>query len=581
MTPLRLRWLCGVTTASLAAGLFAAGCSNPSGRSAPLPVTPLPATLNLSPQAIAVTREVGSPPAVQTATVGVGGDLSTGWTARSTAPWLQLGSASGQGDQTISLTLDPQGLGVGIHQAQLEVDTTAGLHAQVPVTLTLTPVATQPLSATPTSLSFQSVVGQASPAAETCSVQAAASSTWAVTSLPAWLTANPAQGQGTGSFAVSPNPTGLAAGVYTGTVEIAAASQHVSVSVTWDLRAPPVGPQPNQPPAVSNVTAPAGVQGGTILLDYTLADDEGDVCSVQVEFSTDGGNTYRAATAGVGGDGTQSLSATSAGTAHHFAWDSLRDEVGSATAIVRITPRDGTQSGTASASASFTVLNPVLQLLDLNSAWWPLGLPSSWTHVKLGYTRPVTAEAANGFMPWWSAWVKRGTTSGGVRVILLQLLVRDASGNVTVVAEDDFTAQREVAWGIWTTSPWYGTQLYNPGWLTHPAAADGTHHDFTAAGNRPDAAPDDTHHGWLAHWPRPLIPAALRASVVEIGVRAVIEVHGDCLVGIGLDRYATATITGTSVGNGQWEHIHSGWFYSVDGSPQTIDKTVWTSITFQ
>jgi len=92
------------------------------------------------------------------------------------------------------------------------------------VTLTATGGGTLPtISVTPPSLSFAYQTGAATPPAQTLSVSssgAAVTFTAAVVGAT-WLSVAPASGTTPGSVSVSINPTGLAAGTYSGSVSIA------------------------------------------------------------------------------------------------------------------------------------------------------------------------------------------------------------------------------------------------------------------------------------------------------------------------------------------------------------------------
>ena len=115
----------------------------------------------------------------------------------------------------------------------------------------------------------------------------------------------------------------------------------------------------NEPPDVT-VATPAGVQSHNIQINYSLTDIEGDVCSIAVEYSVDGGG-YQAATKSWLGEGVSGLS--SSGAAHIFVWDSRADNVGLAgqqdNVKIRITPSDFHATGTADETDSFSVDNTI------------------------------------------------------------------------------------------------------------------------------------------------------------------------------------------------------------------------------
>jgi uncharacterized delta-60 repeat protein len=117
----------------------------------------------------------------------------------------------------------------------------------------------------------------------------------------------------------------------------------------------------NEPPDVT-VATPLGVQSHNIQINYSLTDIEGDACSVLVEYSTDGGSTYQAATKSWLGEGVSGLS--SSGAAHIFVWDSRADNVGLAgqqdNVKIRITPSDFHATGTADETDSLSVDNSIV-----------------------------------------------------------------------------------------------------------------------------------------------------------------------------------------------------------------------------
>lgn len=84
----------------------------------------------------------------------------------------------------------------------------------------------------------------------------------------------------------------------------------------------------------------AGFQVGFVSVDYRVTDDQFDLVTLQVQFSTDGGLTFSPATEGIGGDGmvalTSSPSADSSnvpaasgvspdGRHHVFMWNAIAD----------------------------------------------------------------------------------------------------------------------------------------------------------------------------------------------------------------------------------------------------------------
>jgi len=91
-------------------------------------------------------------------------------------------------------------------------------------------------------------------------------------------------------------------------------------------------------PSISSITNP-GASTGNVTLSYILVDDEDQDAEIAVRWRVTGG-LWRQATSGTGGDGFSSLSASAAGTAHTFVWNSLADTGTSfaQTVEVEITP---------------------------------------------------------------------------------------------------------------------------------------------------------------------------------------------------------------------------------------------------
>ncbi len=106
------------------------------------------------------------------------------------------------------------------------------------------------------------------------------------------------------------------------------------------------------------VGMPATPQTAAVTISYILTDAESDPCSILVEYSPDGGTTWRAATAVLGqGDGTTGLASAPTGASHTFLWDSHHDigDTNNSNVEIRITPSDAGGAGTAGTTSAFTV----------------------------------------------------------------------------------------------------------------------------------------------------------------------------------------------------------------------------------
>ena len=76
------------------------------------------------------------------------------------------------------------------------------------------------------------------------------------------------------------------------------------------------------------VTTPTSPQTGNVSISYILTNAGWFDCSVQVQYSPNGGVAWYAATPGSGGDGMAGLASSTGGTTHTFVWDSTSDIVG-------------------------------------------------------------------------------------------------------------------------------------------------------------------------------------------------------------------------------------------------------------
>jgi hypothetical protein len=111
---------------------------------------------------------------------------------------------------------------------------------------------------------------------------------------------------------------------------------------------------------LATVTTPPSPQTGNVTISYTLADAESHPCSVQVEYSPNGGTDWYAVTkASSGGDGTTGLSSRPSGTSHTFVWASGSDIVNAnnGSVKIRITPSDAGGAGTPGMTSAFSVNN--------------------------------------------------------------------------------------------------------------------------------------------------------------------------------------------------------------------------------
>jgi Ca2+-binding RTX toxin-like protein len=111
-------------------------------------------------------------------------------------------------------------------------------------------------------------------------------------------------------------------------------------------------------PSSVAVDAPTSPVNGNASIIYTLVGEASNACTIQIQCSVNGG-PWQIATPGPGGDGTDNLSASAAGTTHTFVWDTLHDlgNTNNPSVRIRIAPTDAIGTGATQTSGSFAVNN--------------------------------------------------------------------------------------------------------------------------------------------------------------------------------------------------------------------------------
>jgi hypothetical protein len=285
--------------AGLSAGTYSgtvivdsAGASNSP---IPLPVTftvtPVP-TFAVSPELLTFSAKAGEkPPGAQTITISSSSGAALGYSvsASSTGGWLGATSASGTTPGPISVTANPAGLAAGSHTGTITVtssDAPSGPQV-VAVVFNVTPADLPTLAVAPASLAFVGQAGGTSPASQTVLTssngKAAINYTVSAISKGGWLSAAANTGATPGSLKITANPSGMAAGTYTGTVILTssdAANPSQAVEVSFTVTAATL-PTLNILPATLSFTAHAGevsqasqvvtINGGSAPIRYTAS----------------------------------------------------------------------------------------------------------------------------------------------------------------------------------------------------------------------------------------------------------------------------------------------------------------------
>jgi uncharacterized protein (TIGR03437 family) len=177
----------------------------------------------------------GAVPAAQAVSISNSGSGTLTWTAASNQPWLSVSPASGTAPSTLSISVSPAALSAGSYSGTVTITASgaSGSPLSVAVALTVTAAAAA-LTASPQSLTFNYTVGGSAPAAQNVSIAIGGSGTlpWSVVSNVFWATVSPASGSASAKVSVSVNAANLAAGTYTGSLQIVTTGGPVSVSMT-------------------------------------------------------------------------------------------------------------------------------------------------------------------------------------------------------------------------------------------------------------------------------------------------------------------------------------------------------------
>jgi ASPM-SPD-2-Hydin domain-containing protein/BACON domain-containing protein len=253
----------GAKTAGLAAGNYsghvivsATGVTNsPMSVTVTLAVTAAstsPYVLVATPTSLAFSGAAGSSPACQSVDVldtTPAGPLPV---AMSTdAAWLTVTPTVGQTELNISACVKTAGLAAGTFTGHVIVTMTGANSSgqtvnnspmSIPVTLVITGAQTKTLTAAPSALAFSAVAGGAAPATQSLTIgeNPAGSLPFTVSADQAWMTLSAASGTTSSAIQVGANISGLAAGNYTGHVNVSATgvtNSPMSVTVTLAVTA--------------------------------------------------------------------------------------------------------------------------------------------------------------------------------------------------------------------------------------------------------------------------------------------------------------------------------------------------------
>jgi uncharacterized protein (TIGR03437 family) len=202
------------------------------------------ATLGVTPLSLQFAYTAGGAvPAAQSIQIANSGSGTLTWTATASQSWLNISASSGTAPSTVSVTVSPASLSVGTYTGTVLVTASGASNTplSVAVTLTVTAAVAAPpaLAVAPQALTFNYTyaAGSSAPAAQSVSITNTGSGTlsWTASSSVYWITLSAASGGAPATLSISVDPFNLAAGSYTGSVQIAAAGaagSPASIAVT-------------------------------------------------------------------------------------------------------------------------------------------------------------------------------------------------------------------------------------------------------------------------------------------------------------------------------------------------------------
>lgn len=168
----------------------------------------------------------GSLPATQNFTISNSGTGTLKWTVADGADWIGCSPASGTNTGVITVSVDPEGLAAGTYTGTITISSTNASNSPQTVNVTLTvttpPVDPPVISLNPTELHFGAVSSGPVTGPQEIKIEntGVATLNWSAASDSSWLSCTPTSGTDSGIISVSVDPSGLAAGSFTGTISI-------------------------------------------------------------------------------------------------------------------------------------------------------------------------------------------------------------------------------------------------------------------------------------------------------------------------------------------------------------------------
>jgi len=365
-------------------------------------VSPLPPALSVSSSSLSYSGQaLAGNPAAQSVNITNAGGSVLNWTATATQPWITLSTTangagastlSGTGPKTIWVQIANTGLAAGPYSGAVNVTAPGATPSSQTVNVSLTLTAPPGVSVSSSSLTYSGQALASNPAAQSVNITNSGGGTlnWTATATQPWMTlATTANGAGastlTGTGAqtiwIQIVNTGLAAGPYSGAVNVTApgaapASQTVNVSLT--------------------LTPPPGISISSSSLTYFATVGAVNPAAQSVNITNSGGGTLNwtatvtqpwmtlATTAN--GTGASTLTGTGAQTI----WIQVTSSalaVGPYSGMVNVTAPAGASPASQTVNASLTVATPA------SLSAWANGYTSSGTFTIAHSQVPNTDQA--------------------------------------------------------------------------------------------------------------------------------------------------------------------------------------------
>jgi uncharacterized protein (TIGR03437 family) len=199
-------------------------------------------TIAVSPSSLQFAYTAGGTvPSAQSIQITNSGTGTLAWSATASASWLTLSAASGTAPSTLSVSISPASLSAGPYTGNIQLSATGASNSPLTIAVSLTvgaAVVPPSLAVTPKTLTFNYTSGGTLPAAQSVSITnagALSTLTWAASASALWISLSAASGAAPATLSISVNPANMAAGTYTGSVQVTAAGatgSPASVAVT-------------------------------------------------------------------------------------------------------------------------------------------------------------------------------------------------------------------------------------------------------------------------------------------------------------------------------------------------------------